>query len=227
MHVHHCLHTRACRDMSQVVKMSGWRWLGPAPRMHEWRSTETIVLSSDTGAIFRAWKRVGFENVAASVCRDALEGKEKSEDQLGGETMSFMLTFPVETFEDMHHFIASSNNFVHLCDIVPVSEKASMSSRLRYVKESRKHARISGYIHPSKNQIWRLSWCFCRRSERQQRSQRLHVLHKGHILLERKIKCRINVSTVKVWFTFVVVTFHKYLFPLPFSGKAAAGSLYF
>lgn len=87
MHVQHCLHTQACRDMSQVVKMSGWRRLSPAPRMHEWKSTETIVLSSDTAAIFRAWKRVGFENVAQSVCRDTLEGREKSEYQLGGETM--------------------------------------------------------------------------------------------------------------------------------------------
>lgn len=75
--------------MSQVVKMSGWRWLGPAPGMHEWKSTETIVLSpdTDTGAIFRAWKRVGFENVAPSVGRDTLEGKEQSEFQNGGETM--------------------------------------------------------------------------------------------------------------------------------------------
>lgn len=35
---------------------------------------------------------------------------------------SFMQTFPVERFEDVHHFTASSNNFVLLCDIVSISE---------------------------------------------------------------------------------------------------------
>lgn len=87
VHVQHCLHTRACRAMSQVVKTSGRRRLGPAPGMLEWKSLETIVLSSDTAAIFRAWKRVGFENVAQPVSRDTLEGKENSEYQLGAETM--------------------------------------------------------------------------------------------------------------------------------------------
>lgn len=91
IHVQHCLHTRACRDMSQVVRMSGWRRLGPLPRMHEWKSTETIVLSSDTAAIFRAWRGEGFENVAQSVYRDTVEGRQKSDYQLGGETMVIFL----------------------------------------------------------------------------------------------------------------------------------------
>lgn len=86
VHMQHCLHTRACRDMSQVVKMSGWRRLGPKPRMHEWKSTDTIVLTSDTEAIFRVWDRVGFENVAQSVCRETL-GKGKSSIPNSMETM--------------------------------------------------------------------------------------------------------------------------------------------
>lgn len=43
---------------------------------------ETIVLPSDTAAIFRVWKRVGFENVAWSGCGETLEKKEKFQDKL-------------------------------------------------------------------------------------------------------------------------------------------------
>lgn len=43
--------------MSQVTSR-GWRQLGSVPGMYEWRSLQSIVLPSETAAIYRIWKRV-------------------------------------------------------------------------------------------------------------------------------------------------------------------------
>lgn len=77
---------------------------------------ETIVLPSDTAAIFRVRDRAGSKNAARSVCGvDAGGGKGKSPGtKLEEKQWSFMLTFPVETSEDVHHSAASTSHFVHL-----------------------------------------------------------------------------------------------------------------
>lgn len=59
--------------MSQVVTSSGRRWLGPVPGMYEWKRLQTIVLPSETAAIYRIWKRVDCGKEAEPVYWETLD----------------------------------------------------------------------------------------------------------------------------------------------------------
>ena len=73
--------------MSQVVTGCGWRWLGPVPRMYEWKSLQTIVLPSQTATIHRIWKGVGRGKEAQSVCWETLGNRKSQRKKWGPETM--------------------------------------------------------------------------------------------------------------------------------------------
>lgn len=64
--------------MSQVVTSRGWRRLGPAPGMHEWKSVRAIVLPAETAAIYRIFgKGLDGGNKTLPVCWETL-GSGKS-----------------------------------------------------------------------------------------------------------------------------------------------------
>lgn len=94
--VHHCLHTvDVYRDMSQVVTGSGWRRLGPVPGMYEWKSLQTIVLPSETAAIYRIWKRVGSGKDAQPVCWETLGNGRRLRNNWESKQCCCKATFPV------------------------------------------------------------------------------------------------------------------------------------
>lgn len=81
--------------MSQVVTGSGRRQLGPVPGMYEWKSLQTIVLPSETAAIYRIWKRADCGKEARPDCWETLGNGRSQRNSWEYKQCCCKVTFPV------------------------------------------------------------------------------------------------------------------------------------